>query len=133
MKLRSTQSHLQAGGVIDHYQPPCACKKTATQIYLLIHQSRKTLYLDGGRLLGASTDWRILSPIILSISAVSQLSTASCLRFVDARNGFSFAGSPTGEEGGKGKPWKQRLRVKNAWGEEALNLNCTEKRTVEET
>jgi hypothetical protein len=77
--------------------------------------------------LGASTDWRILSPIILSISAVSQLSTASCLRFVDARNGFSFAGSPTGEDGGSKKPWKQRLRVKSARDEEALNLHCAKK------
>jgi hypothetical protein len=46
---------------------------------------------------------------------------------VDARDGFSFAGSPTGEEGGKGKPWKQQLRVKSVRGEEALNCNCAEK------
>jgi len=29
-----------------------------------------------------------------------------------------------GEEGGKEKPWKQRLRVKRAQGEEALNRHC---------
>ena len=32
----------------------------ASHTYLLIPQSRKTLYLDGGRLLGAPTDWQIL-------------------------------------------------------------------------
>ena len=44
-----------------------------------------------------------------------------------ARDRFSFAGSPTGEEGGSEKPWKQRLRVKSALGEEALNLHCAKK------
>ena len=32
----------------------------ASHTYLLIPQSRKTLYLDGGRLLGAPTDWQIM-------------------------------------------------------------------------
>ena len=48
-------------------------------------------------------------------------------RSADAWDGFSFAGSPTGEEGGSEKPWKQRLRVKSALGEEALNLHCAKK------
>ena len=48
-------------------------------------------------------------------------------RSADAWDGFSFADSPTGEEGGSEKPWKQRLRVKSAQGEEALNLHCAKK------
>ena len=48
-------------------------------------------------------------------------------RSADVWDGFSFAGSPTGEEGGSEKPWKQRLRVKSARGEEALNLHCAKK------
>ena len=48
-------------------------------------------------------------------------------RSADAWDGFSFAGSPSGEEGGSEKPWKQRLRVKSAQGEEALNLHCAKK------
>jgi hypothetical protein len=48
-------------------------------------------------------------------------------RSADAWDGFSFAGSPTGEDGGSKKPWKQRLRVKSARDEEALNLHCAKK------
>ena len=58
-----------------------------------------------------------------SVAAVDR----KLFRSADAWDGFSFAGSPTGEEGGKEKPWKQRLRVKSAQGEEALNLHCAKK------
>ena len=47
-----------------------------------------------------------------SVAAVDR----KLFRSADAWDGFSFAGSPTGEEGGKEKPWKQRLRVKSVWG-----------------
>jgi hypothetical protein len=49
-------------------------KKTATQTYLLRRQSRKTLYLDGGRLLVAPTDWRILCTHYFFDSGSSRLS-----------------------------------------------------------
>jgi hypothetical protein len=102
-------------------------KKTATQIYLLRRQSRKTLYLDGGRLLVATTDWRILcTHYPFNFGSVSTVDR-KLFRSADAWDGFSFAGSPTGEEGGSEKPWKQRLRVKSAQGEEALNLHCAKK------
>ena len=58
-----------------------------------------------------------------SVAAVDR----KLFRSADAWDGFSFAGSPTGEEGGSEKPWKQRLRVKSAQGEEALNLHCAKK------
>ncbi len=58
-----------------------------------------------------------------SVAAVDR----KLFRSADAWDGFSFAGSPTGEEGGSEKPWKQRLRVKSARGEEALNLHCVKK------
>jgi len=52
---------LVGGGCLITTRPrSVSYKKTATQTYLLRHQSRKTLYLDGGRLLGAQTDWRIM-------------------------------------------------------------------------
>ena len=86
-----------------------------------------------GRLLHATTDWRFLcSPIPFNFGSVAAVDR-KLFRSADAWDGFSFAGSPTGEEGGSEKPWKQRLRVKIARDEGALNLNCTEKRTVEET
>jgi len=58
-----------------------------------------------------------------SVAAVDR----KLFRSADAWDEFSFAGSPTGEEGGSEKPWKQRLRVKSALGEEALNLHCAKK------
>ena len=102
---------------------------------VLIRQSRKTLYLDGGRLLVAPTDWRILCthyPFNFgSVAAVDR----KLFRSADAWDGFSFAGSPTGEEGGKEKPWKQRLRSRSARGEKekAMHRNCAKKRNEEET
>ena len=81
-------------------------------------QSRKTLYLDGGRLLGAPTDWRILCTHYSFNFGSAAAVDRKLLRFADARNGFSFAGSPKGEEGGKLR--KQRLRAESAPGEEAL-------------
>jgi hypothetical protein len=71
-----------------------------------------------GRLLHATTDGRLLCSPISSIPAVRQLPAG--------KSGLakrSSPGLPTGEEGGSEKPWKQRLRVKSAWGEEALNLH----------
>ena len=55
------------------------------------------------------------------------LQCGSCRR---ARAGWPNALRPArhgGEEGGSEKPWKQRLRVKSARGEEALNLHCATK------
>jgi hypothetical protein len=88
-------------------------KKTATQTHLLRRQSRKTLYLDGGRLLLATTDWRLLCGPISSISAVWQLSTASSF-VLRTRGTNSFAGSPRGGKGGKLR--QQRLRASSARG-----------------
>jgi len=53
-----------AGQVSDHHLCPRCLREdgepTASLGLVLIRQSRKTLYLDGGRLLVAPTDWRIL-------------------------------------------------------------------------
>ncbi len=57
-----------------------------------------------------------------SVAAVDR----KLFRSADAWDGFSFAGSPTGEEGGSEKPWKQRF----ARGERA---SCAEKHTGEAT
>ena len=70
----------------------------------------------------ATTDNRLLCSPISSIPAVRQLPAG--------KSGLakrSSPGLPTGEEGGSEKPWKQRLRVKSARGEEALNLHCATK------
>ena len=64
----------------------------------------------------APTDWPILCTHYPFNFGSAAAVDRKLLRFADARNGFSFAGSPTGEEGGKEKPWKQRLRVKSVWG-----------------
>jgi len=99
-------------------------KKTATQIYLLRRQSRKTLYLDGGRLLVATTDWRILcTHYPFNFGSVSTVDR-KLFRSADAWDGFSFAGSPRG-----GERWKTS-RASVARGERA---SCAEQRTGEAT
>ena len=77
-----------------------------------------------GRLLGATTDGRILCSPISSISAVCQLSTTSYF-VLRTRGTDSFAGSPRGEDGGEGELREQRLRAKGA--------RCAEQRTGEAT
>jgi len=69
-------------------------KIAATQTYLLRRQSRKTLYLDGGRLLVSTTDWRFLCRPISSIPAVWHLSAG--------KSGLANRSSPgSPQEGGK--------------------------------
>ena len=70
-----------------------------------------------GSLLLATTNWRFLCrPHFFDFGSVAAVDR-KLFRSADAWDGFSFAGSPTGEEGGgKEKPWKQRLRVKSVWG-----------------
>ena len=75
----------------------------------------------------ATTNWRFLCrPHFFDFGSVAAVDR-KLFRSADVWDGFSFAGSPTGEEGGSEKPWKQRLRVKSARGEEALNLHCAKK------
>jgi hypothetical protein len=54
------QPRLGPGKCLITTAAPGAYNKTATQTYLFRRQSRKTLYLDEGRLLVTPTDWRIL-------------------------------------------------------------------------
>jgi hypothetical protein len=106
---------LEAGQVSDHHLCPRCLREdgepTASPGLVLIRQSRKTLYLDGGRLLVAPTDWRILCRPISSTQAVRQLSAG--------KSGLaqrSSPGSTRGEEGGKlqATSEEQRLRGENA-------------------
>ena len=106
---------LEAGQVSDHHLCPQCLREdgepTASSGLVLIRQSRKTLYLDGGRLLVAPTDWRILCRPISSTQAVRQLSAG--------KSGLaqrSSPGSTRGEEGGKlqATSEEQRLRAENA-------------------
>jgi hypothetical protein len=77
-----------------------------------------------GRLLHATTDRRILcTHYPFNFGSVAAVDS----KLFRSADGFRFAGSPTGEEGGSEKPWKQRLRLKSALGEEALNLHCAKK------
>ena len=101
---------LEAGQVSDHHLCPRCLREdgepTASPGLVLIRQSRKTLYLDGGRLLVAPTDWRILCRPISSTPAVRQLSAgksglAQC----------SSPGSSRGEEGGKLREHIRRATV----------------------
>ncbi len=79
-----------------------------------------------GRLLLATTNWRFLCRAHFfdfgSVAAVDR----KLFRSADAWDGFSFAGSPTGEEGESEKLREQRV----ARGERA---SCAEKRTGEAT
>ena len=76
------------------------------------------------RLLHATTDRRILcTHYPFNFGSVAAVDS----KLFRSADGFRFAGSPTGEEGGSEKPWKQRLRLKSALGEEALNLHCAKK------
>ena len=88
--------------------------KTATQIYLLRRQSRKTLYLDGGRLLLATTNLRFLCrPHFFDFGSVAAVDR-KLFRSADAWDEFSFAGSPRGEAGGEGELREQQLRAESA-------------------
>jgi hypothetical protein len=77
-----------------------------------------------GSLLHTTTDWRLLCRPISSIPAVWQLSAGKSV----GRSDFSPDSPRGGGDGGKIR--KQLLRAR---GEEALNRNCAEKITVEET
>ena len=109
-----------------------------------------------GRLLHAPTDWRILCSPIPSVPAVRQLPAGKsglakrsspglprgrrveklqghgCVRLACELGNMLHRGgdvSAWGQRvgGGSEKPWKQRLRVKSALGEEALNRHCAKK------
>ena len=64
-------------------------------------QSKKAAVSTRGRLLLATTNWRFLCrPHFFDFGSVSAVDR-KLFRSADAWDRFSFAGSPTGEEGGK--------------------------------
>jgi hypothetical protein len=82
---------LGAGQVSDHHLCPQGLREdgepTASPGLVLIRQSRKTLYLDGGRLLVAPTDWPILCTHYPFNFGSAAAVDRKLLRFADARNG----------------------------------------------
>ena len=71
----------------------------------------------------ATTNWRFLCrPHFFDFGSVSAVDR-KLFRSADAWDGFSFAGSPTGEEGESGELRQQRLRARSARGgqEKALH------------
>jgi hypothetical protein len=109
--------------VSDHHLCPRCLREdgepTASPGLVLIRQSRKTLYLDGGRLLVAPTDWRILCRPISSTPAVRQLSAG--------KSGLAQRSSPGSPKGGG------RWRTSRALVARGERASCAEQRTEEAT
>ena len=107
----------------DHHLCPLCLREdgepTASPGLVLIRQSRKTLYLDGGRLLVAPTDWRILCRPISSTQAVRQLSAG--------KSGLAQRSSPGSPKGGG------RWRTSRALVARGERASCAEQRTEEAT
>ena len=107
----------------DHHLCPRCLREdgepTASPGLVLIRQSRKTLYLDGGRLLVAPTDWRILCRPISSTPAVRQLSAG--------KSGLAQRSSPGSPKGGG------RWRTSRSLVARGDRASCAEQRTGEAT